>query len=293
MNSYIDLNIEQFLSWEHRKECPKTINYPSEYEGQSDLRIACTQLNLSASKQKKLVDEWAALIPSLINIEHIWFYSRVPQKLLDSVSRLPKLRSLFIKWSGNGITDLVKLGNLYSLERLYIGSCTQLETLESLKKLINLKWLEMHELKKINDISAIKNLKNLVGLTFTGGMFGKQTLTNIDAISHLTNLEFLDLHRLKVESEDISAIAKLKKLKYLDLPIYYPLSEFARIYASLPNCDHDIYAYRETGETCVKCMKGIMVLPMAKNKRQVCTICSELKVKKLEDEFLGLVASYS
>ncbi|WP_133471864.1 leucine-rich repeat domain-containing protein [Paraglaciecola marina] len=293
MNSYVDLGIEQFLSWEHRKECPKTINFPSEYEGQSDLRIACTQLNLSASKQKKLVNEWAALIPTLTHVEHIWFYSRVPQRLLDSVSRLPKLRSLFIKWSGNGITDLVKVGDLKSLERLYIGSCTQLETLESLKKLKNLKWLELHELKKINDISAIKNVNNLVGLTFTGGMFGKQYLKSIEAISHLTNLEFLDLHRLKVESEDVSAISKLKKLKYLDLPIYYPLSEFARIYAALPNCDHDIYAFRKTNEICVKCMKGEMVLPMAKNKRQICTVCSELKVKKLEDEFLGLVASYS
>ena len=293
MNSYVDLSIEQFLSWEHRKECPKTINFPSEYEGQSDLRIACTQLNLSASKQKKLVDEWATLIPTLTHVEHIWFYSRVPQRLLDSVSRLPKLRSLFIKWSGNGITDLVNVGDLKSLERLYIGSCTQLETLESLKKLKNLKWLELHELKKINDISAIKNLNNLVGLTFTGGMFGKQSLSSIDAISHLTNLEFLDLHRLKVESEDVSAISKLKRLKYLDLPIYYPLSEFARIYASLPNCDHDIYAFRKTNEICVKCMKGEMVLPMAKNKRQICTVCSELKVMKLENEFLSLVASYS
>jgi|TARA_B110000211_G_scaffold740_1_gene854 hypothetical protein len=293
LNSYVDLSIEQFLSWEHRKECPKTINFPSEYEGQSDLRIACTQLNLSASKQKKLVDEWATLIPTLTHVEHIWFYSRVPQRLLDSVSRLPKLRSLFIKWSGNGITDLVNVGDLKSLERLYIGSCTQLETLESLKKLKNLKWLELHELKKINDISAIKNLNNLVGLTFTGGMFGKQSLSSIDAISHLTNLEFLDLHRLKVESEDVSAISKLKRLKYLDLPIYYPLSEFARIYASLPNCDHDIYAFRKTNEICVKCMKGEMVLPMAKNKRQICTVCSELKVKKLENEFLSLVASYS
>ena len=187
----------------------------------------------------------------------------------------------------------MNVGDLKSLERLYIGSCTQLETLESLKKLKNLKWLELHELKKINDISAIKNLNNLVGLTFTGGMFGKQSLSSIDAISHLTNLEFLDLHRLKVESEDVSAISKLKRLKYLDLPIYYPLSEFARIYASLPNCDHDIYAFRKTNEICVKCMKGEMVLPMAKNKRQICTVCSELKVKKLENEFLSLVASYS
>ncbi|MBA6231431.1 MULTISPECIES: leucine-rich repeat domain-containing protein [unclassified Colwellia] len=293
MNSYVDLSIEQFLSWEHRKECPKTISYPSEYEGQTDLRIACTQLNITPSQQKKLVDEWAELIPKLTNIEHVWFYSRVPQKLINSVSRLPNLRSLFIKWSGNGITDLVKLGDLKSLERLYIGSCTQVETLDCLKNLTNLKWLEMHELKKINDITAVKELSNLIGLTFTGGMFGKQSLTNIEPISHLSKLEFLDLHRLKVESGDISAITQLQNLKYLDLPIYYPLSEFARIYAFLPNCDHDIYAYRKTGEICVKCMKGEMVQPMAKNKRPICTICGELKVKKLEDEFLGLVASYS
>lgn len=293
LNTYVDLSIEQFLSWEHRKECPKTINFPSEYKGQTDLRIACTQLNLSQSKQNNLIDEWTQVIPTLIDVEHIWFYSRVPQKLINSVADLPKLRSLFIKWSGNGITDLTKIGGLKSLERLYIGSCTQLETLDSLKKLSKLKWLELHELKKINDINAIKNLNNLVGLTFTGGMFGKQYLTNIDAISHLTNLEFLDLHRLKVESEDVSAIAKLKKLKYLDLPIYYQLSEYARIYAALPNCDHDIYAFRKTKEICVKCMKGEMVLPMAKNKRKICTVCSAQKVKKLEDEFLSLVESYS
>ncbi len=293
MNSYVDLSSEQFLSWEHRKECPKPINYPSEYDGKADLRIACTQLGISASAQRKLVKEWSEFIPTLATVEHIWFYSRVPQALLDSVCSLPKLRSLFIKWSGNGIADLTKAGAIKSLERLYIGSCTQVESLSGLKNLPNLRWLEMSELKKIRDISDIECLTNLVGLRFTGGMFSKQCLDSIAPISNLQNLEYLDLHGLKVESGDISPIAELKNLRYLDLPIYYELSDFARIYASLPNCDHGIYAYRKTGTTCSKCGQGELVLPMAKRKRQLCLVCDDKKVSKLESEFMALVSSYS
>ncbi len=293
METYINLDIEQFLSWENRKEHSKAINFPSEYEGQTNLRIACTQLNMSASRQNKVVEEWVEFIPTLTEVQHIWFCSRVPQRLLDSVAKLTKLRSLFVKWSGNGITDLTKVGEVESLERLYISSCTQLDTLSGLENLSNLKWLEMSDLKKIRDISAIGYLSNLIGLKFNGGMFEKQLISDIEPLSHLEKLEFLHLSRLKVESGDVSAIANLKSLKYLDLPIYYELPEFARIYAALPNCDHDIYAYRKLGETCAKCSTGEMVLPMAKNKRQICTVCDESKVRKLEDKFLAFVKSYS
>ncbi len=290
----MNLTKEQFLSWEHGKnELPPTIRYSSEYQGQDDLRIACTQLGISQTKQKKVVQEWIELLPSLKHVKHLWFYSRVPQELFNSATEMPQLRSLFLKWSGNGVTDLENIGKLELLERLYIGSCTQIETLNSLKGLSELKWLEMHELKKINDITGISALTNLIGLIFTGGMFGKQCLDNIAPIAKLSNLEYLDFYRLKVESGDISPITQLKALKYLNIPIYYPMNEYAKIYAALPNCDHGIYAYRKTGEKCEKCESGELVLPMDKGKRALCTVCKPDKIKKLIEVFSSAVVSYS
>jgi hypothetical protein len=44
---------------------PQAIQCPDEYDGSESLNLACTQTDLKASQQKKLVREWCEILPSL------------------------------------------------------------------------------------------------------------------------------------------------------------------------------------------------------------------------------------
>ena len=198
------------------------------------------------------------------------------------------LDSLFIKWSGNRINDFENLKELKALRRLYLGNSTQIYDLNFLKSLSNLEWLEINEqpnMKKIDGIGLVTNLK---GLIITGGIKGKQKIENIEQLKSLKKLQYLKLASTYIETEDLSPICDLKFLKYLDLPIYYPMEEYAKIAASLPNCNHGILAYRETGYKCSKCKNGIKVKPMMKNSREICLSCDSEKVDKLINDFDNL-----
>lgn len=276
-----------FMSWEHRNPIqPETISHPNELkEGQLDLRLAITQLNISSSDQKKLIDEWCSILPKLSSVKHIFFYSRINQKILDSVSKMEQLESVFIKWSGNSIKSYQSLEKLKSIKRLYLGNSTTLEELSFLNALDKLAWIEIHEQKNLKSLEGFENLKNLQGFIMSGGIHGKQKIESLEPLKGLIQLKYLGIASTYVESENLNPISGMINLEYLDLPIYYPMEEFAHIANALPNCDHGLKAYRENGFTCSNCNKESMVNPMNKRSRQLCLNCDIDKIKELELKF--------
>ncbi len=65
--------------WYHRPTKdfpPKSIQYPSDYEGNDRINIVCTQTELKPGEQKKLVQSWCKVLPGLDKVEYIWFSSR-------------------------------------------------------------------------------------------------------------------------------------------------------------------------------------------------------------------------
>ena len=284
-----------FMSWEHRKDVqPKTISYPNEIEiEQNDLRLNITQRDITPSEQKKLLKEWINTLSHSKSVEQIYFYSRINQDIFNSVCQIKSLKSLFIKWSANSIKDFLPIKNLQNLNRLYIGSSSTITDLTFLKQNKSLEWLEIHEQKNMNSIEGIQELKNLKGLIMSGGNFGKQKIQTISDLHELQKLKYLGLGSCYIENEDLSPISKLKSLEYLDLPIYYPMSEFANLSVKLPKCDYDIKAYRDTNETCPKCNNESIVYPMNKRSRKLCKICDSTKVNKLIAQFeeLKIVAN--
>ncbi len=157
-----------------------------------------------------------------------------------------------------------------------------------LKTLKGLEWLEIHELKNLTELDGIELAYDLKGLIISGGMFGKQKLKDFIPLTNLKELRYLKLSSTYAISEDLSPLCKLKSLEYLDLPIYYPMTEYVKIYKSLPNCDHGIKAYRETGLQCLKCSSKT-VTPMKKGGKEFCPKCHEEKFIKLNQEFESLI----
>ena len=292
-----DQNWIEFLTWDHLREVPyKLITYPDEYTGGADLRLSITQLNLSTSKQKSLINDWCELLPKFNNVTTIWFYSRVNQKIFDAVCQMSNIEGLFIKWSGNGINDISHIRNLGQLKRLYIGSTTQIEDLSPLGELVDLEWLQF-EMPKIRSLAPLMHLKKLKGLQIFGPDNKKQEIDGFEPIARLENLLYLSTSRVIASDGSLNPISRLKNLKYMDIPIYYDMDEFAKLYAALKNTDHGIYAYRDLtdwqGYKCTKCGDYKMVQPMEKGKRTLCRICSPKKVTDLEKEFNALVEKYS
>ena len=109
---------------------PEPITYPSEYQGQKNLNIACTQiLEITPVEQNKLVKAWTEFLPGCKDIEMLWFATHTTQPLFDSACKLINLVGLNIKWSN--IKTLDKIDNLKSLKYLRIGSSAQIESVNS------------------------------------------------------------------------------------------------------------------------------------------------------------------
>lgn len=274
-----------FITWDWRfggEENTKTIHYVSEYDGSDKLNLACTQLDLPAKRKREVINEWCAFLPTLKNLKRLCFFSKVNQDLFDAACEIQNLDSLFIKWSD--IESFQNLAKLTNLKRLYIASSTHLKDLNFMGFTKSIEWLELHELKNLKELNGIELVPNLKGFIISAGMFGKQKLKDFEPLSNLSNLEYLGLSSTYAQSENLSPLCQLKKLKYLELPIYYPMLEYAKIVKQLPNCNHGIKAYRETGFNCKNC-DSKTVTPMKKGGREFCPKCNHQKFVDLIQEF--------
>jgi Leucine-rich repeat (LRR) protein len=275
----------EFITWDWRfggNDSSKTINYISEYDGSEKLNLACTQLDLPAKRKKEVIQEWCEFLPTLKNVKRLCFFSKVNQDLFDAACQIENLDSLFIKWSD--IENFKNIERLTKLRRLYISTSSHFENLSFIKFVKSIQWLELNELKNLSELDGIEFAENLKGFIISGGMLGKQKLKDVEPLSKLLDLEYLGLSSTHIQSDNLDPICQLKNLKYLDLPLYYPMLEYAKIYKHLPNCDHGIQAFRETGFECKNCGSN-KVTPMKKGGREFCPKCNQQKFLDLQHEF--------
>jgi hypothetical protein len=205
-----DKQIEHgFWFWDKANDFPPdSITYPKEYNGQTKVNIACTQiLELSATEQKKLIKEWIDFLPTCQNIEMLWFTTQTTQQLFDSVCKLKKLVGLNIKWSN--IKTLHNISNLTSLKYLNIGSSSQIESITPLAGMTQLEVLRIENFKKISDFSPLSALINLKFFSIEGGMYTKQKVDTFEPFSKLTNLiYFSSIHNFIFCSTLLVAISR-------------------------------------------------------------------------------------
>lgn len=116
---------------------PEPITSVEEYTGTDKLNLVCTQLDISSSNQKKIVNEWVKTLPTLKNVRFLWFNSRVNQELFNAACAIEGLRGLYIKWSG--IKDISALKRAAQLQFLSIGSSPGIQNVEYLRDLTQLK----------------------------------------------------------------------------------------------------------------------------------------------------------
>lgn len=199
--------------WYHRPEDnhpPSSIAWPSELNSGERLAIACTQLDISPSRQRTLVREWCRLLPTLEGIKLLWLNSRVPQDLFEAACAVPDIEGLYVKWSG--IKSLSSVANAASLRYLHIGSSPGIESILPLANQKGLKWLGLENVKRIDDLSPLGELTSLRGLLIEGSMWTTQRVKTLGPIGRLSQLEYLSIANLRAADETLRPLFSLRNL---------------------------------------------------------------------------------
>jgi len=210
-----------------------------EYQGQSYVQLACTQLvgsNTSGfgspicgemkcslkeqeKKQKQIIDEWIEFfITNPKALTGVLFRTGITQKLLEAVCHQEKLEILRIKWGTK--LDLSVLQNVPKLKSLYFdGFRSPLSNVSFLDCLQNLRVLNLYSINNVEDFSPLYRMKNLEELCISGKAptKGKRII--------FTDLEFLRNH------PDL----KMLGCGYLEVERLYTVSELEALRQKLPH----------------------------------------------------------
>ncbi|MBU1235616.1 MAG: hypothetical protein KJ634_01030 [Gammaproteobacteria bacterium] len=267
--------------WYHRPSRrfpPQTVQSPDEYDGSDRLCVACTQTDLSASAQKKLVERWCRELPQMTEVRYLWFQSKTTQAMFEAACRNPSLEGLYVKWGS--ISSIDSLPQLKSLKYLHLSSAG-IESLEPLSCMPQLVWLELCKARGLRDLTPLSQLQNLEGLMLTGdtnslGICKTQTLR---PLASLKRLKWLVLRAFVAEDGSLDPLGTLSDLQQLIVSNRFPVEEFARLSARLPDTECDAFIPHSEplvhmGFKCKKCRIEHLVLLTGKaSKSYLCPVC--------------------
>lgn len=215
------MNLE-FGFWHYFEQSEKVkgpITQFEEYNGESNIQIACTQLGTSLKFQNQVIDKWCeAFVTQKLPIKKLWFTSRISQKIIDAICHQTQIEGLWIKWGVYNSID--KVADLKNLEYLHLGGGSSIENISIVGNCKNLKSFEANHLYKITDYSFLKKLPNLVDLSIEGDPYSamkKVTIKSLIFLQEMPQLIRLNLCMTKIEDHSYLPILKIKSLKYLEV----------------------------------------------------------------------------
>ena len=213
-------------------------------------------------------------------------YFQAQRKHLEVVARMPSLKRLSLLQPKEA--DISPIAALNCLEVLFIEDATKGESLEFVRPLRNLKALGVFDAKRLVDISGIEDLTGLDELGLQRGIWNAMKLKTLQPLSGLTGLSCL---RLTAESEDnsLEPLRNLSNLQELELNLLYPMGEYARLAAFLPEEICEVFAepYETVGGLCKKESGHMTILPAWPLKRW-CNDCNPEKLDASMSEYRGL-----
>ena len=269
--------------WYHRPDQdfpPKAIARPEDHSGGPTLNISCTQSDMPASAQKKLVRLWCETLPTLKSVRTLWFSCRVSQELFDAACTMPGLEGLYLKW--NVVESLQSLRLAPQLRYLYLGASSRVESLEHVASLKELEWFQVESPSKAFEIEALGKMARLVGLGLTGSESKKLELQSFAPLSELRGLKWLHLGAVHVRDASLVPLAQLTSLEWLGVGNYFSVEEFARLSAHLPGviCDwlSPYVRYHRSMFPCRTCGVNWRVGTPGKGSKLLCPTCDTQKL---------------
>lgn len=221
MSVLTEKQIKYGFNYYHNDDAhPKSVVTVSEYTGEKELVINCTQLEdtYSSRDKKRIVREWCEfLVETPDAFSKLVFCTRMPQELFDAVCCQRKLTNLHIKW---GVyPDISKLEHLQALKYLHIGSGRSVSSINPIAKLKNLVALSIENFQKIEDYSALSALKHLESLSLEGDFAAPRNLRlqSLSFLRHMPLLRSFSLLTARVLDKDYSPLLELTELESLTL----------------------------------------------------------------------------
>lgn len=220
--------------WTRRRGFPPdSVERPEELSRpRTNLGVVCTQLDLPASAQRKLVRAWCDVLPTLETVEHLWLLSRVPQDLFDAACRVPRLKGLYIKWSGVESIDAV-IGARH-LQAFHLGDSARLQSIDCLSSMSRLRWLGLANIKRIARLDPIGKLRRLEGLCVDGGVWTTQRVETLAPIGQISGLRFLSITNLRAADKTLRPLFTLRKLETFLSAQWWDPDEVAELHAKNP-----------------------------------------------------------
>lgn len=164
-------------------------------------------------------------------IEVVWA-SPVTQALLDILTRLPRLRAVYLLNAGK--VDFAPLGRLISVEHLLISWAKQLSDVSWLDQLPKLRTLYLEDMKRL-DLDTLPALPKLQALQIGGTMWSRLDVRSLEPLARLPALQYLALSNMKPLDGSLTPLHALTALRELSLPNFFEVEECARLAAALPH----------------------------------------------------------
>ncbi len=182
---------------------------------------------MPAAAQRKLVQSWCDVLPTLEKVEYLWFHSRVPQRLFDAACQVPRLKGLYIKWSG--IKRLEAIGHASQLEAFHLGDSAQVESIECLGAMTKLRWLDLVNIKRVSRLDPLGKLRRLEGLGVEGSVWTTQRVETLAPIGQLANLRYLSIVNLRSADRTLKPLFALRRLEAFHAAAWWAPEEVAEL----------------------------------------------------------------
>ncbi len=222
------LTVKYFWYWRPSENFPpRAITRPLEFNGGDRLNVACTQTDLGASEQSKIVTAWCESLPNIADVNLLWFSSRVPQRLFEAACRVPNLEGLYIKWSG--IDDLSHIKHANKLRYFHLGPSARVSSIEPLVDCQHLRSLGLELLSRIRELHPLSKLINLEELSLEGSMGTTWRVATLQPLGSLTNLRYLSLANLRADDGSLAGLFPLRCLTTFRHANLWNVEELAEI----------------------------------------------------------------
>ena len=268
----------------HFRIYPANLEWPTAADDLSAVSLEVTRLRLSTKAKS-----WERL-REFTRLKSLWCFG-VDEKALRAISNCTSLKELYLDYNLR-TGDLECLHNLEQLELLTIDSCSKIDSLRQVSEFTKLEVLSIVNFKNVHNLEPLGSMTRLRELAVSGSIWTRMKIDTLQPLSSLTNLEYLDLTNNKVADESLKPIARLQKLKALNIANFYPTREFAWLAGKLrstscdwfkPYLDVDLFS-------CTKCGRNSCVLLTGKGTSRLCKHCDEQRLTNHVSEFEAIKA---
>ena len=231
------------------------------------------------------------ILKTLPKLEGIEVY-RTRERDLPKVARIGELRLNHLSLRLWHQPDLTEFRPPAGLTALAVWQSNKLVSLNGIEAAAELDSLELSDNGRLQSLEPLSNLPRLNALYLSGGIWNKQETDGLEGLDKLESLRRLQLRGIDGRGVDLTPVARLPNLEWLDIWARdFPMEEVAKIAAAHPFVlkqllDLEDYGLRDSMGLCGTCgtMKKIMFL-----KGRKLLWCPECERKGI-DRLLGIFA---